>query len=162
MPQRPKGPDPLAPTGAQWFYARWCALECVHLWPCPPLVREYLETGDPAQASMREGESDAAPRETAAGLTSQYVWLGGPPRLGFGADGCAAVSAHYAATGNIAGAAEHAIRALAWAALDAAQEEVSTPFTARERMEILNAGRLRLEEVFAAAAREIFEGDRTL
>jgi hypothetical protein len=26
-------------------FARWCALQVVHLWDCPPVVREYLETG---------------------------------------------------------------------------------------------------------------------
>ena len=27
-------------------FARWCALEVAHLWDMPPIVRQYLETGD--------------------------------------------------------------------------------------------------------------------
>jgi hypothetical protein len=27
-------------------FARWCALQVVHLWECPPVVRQYLDTGD--------------------------------------------------------------------------------------------------------------------
>jgi hypothetical protein len=27
-------------------YARWCALQVIHLWNAPPVVREYLETGE--------------------------------------------------------------------------------------------------------------------
>jgi hypothetical protein len=27
-------------------YARWCALEVIHLWDAPQVVREYLETGE--------------------------------------------------------------------------------------------------------------------
>jgi hypothetical protein len=28
-------------------WARWCALQVIHLWKAPSVVREYLETGDP-------------------------------------------------------------------------------------------------------------------
>jgi hypothetical protein len=27
-------------------FARQCALDVVHLWDCPPIVKEYLTTGD--------------------------------------------------------------------------------------------------------------------
>ena len=27
-------------------FARWCALQVIHLWDAPEVVREYLETGD--------------------------------------------------------------------------------------------------------------------
>jgi hypothetical protein len=34
-------------------FARWCALQVIHLWDAPQIVREYLETGD-------ESKRDAA------------------------------------------------------------------------------------------------------
>ena len=34
-------------------FTRWCALQVVHLWDCPDVVKRYLETGD-------EGLRDAA------------------------------------------------------------------------------------------------------
>ena len=27
-------------------FARWCSLRVVHLWDCPDVVKQYLETGD--------------------------------------------------------------------------------------------------------------------
>jgi len=35
------------------YFARWCALQVIHLWNCPDVVKQYLETGD-------EGLRDAA------------------------------------------------------------------------------------------------------
>lgn len=32
-------------------FARWCALQVIHLWDAPPVVREYLETGDESKRS---------------------------------------------------------------------------------------------------------------
>ncbi len=37
--------------------ARWCALQVIHLWDAPPVVREYLETGNEA---LRDAARDAA------------------------------------------------------------------------------------------------------
>jgi hypothetical protein len=42
-------------------FARWCALQVAHLWDAPPVVREYLETGD---KSLRK-EAYKAAKETA-------------------------------------------------------------------------------------------------
>ena len=46
-------------------FARWCALQVVHLWECPPIVKQYLETGDEsirdaARAAARDAAWDAA------------------------------------------------------------------------------------------------------
>jgi hypothetical protein len=42
-------------------FARWCALQVVHLWECPPVVRQYLETGDESlRAAARDAASAAA------------------------------------------------------------------------------------------------------
>ena len=38
-------------------FARWCALQVVHLWQCPDVVRRYLETGD---ESIRVAARDSA------------------------------------------------------------------------------------------------------
>jgi hypothetical protein len=42
-------------------FARWCALQVVHLWDCPPIVKQYLETGDESiRAAARDAAWDAA------------------------------------------------------------------------------------------------------
>jgi hypothetical protein len=46
-------------TDTMLAFARWCALQVVHLWDGPPIVREYLETGD-------ESKRDAARRAVQA------------------------------------------------------------------------------------------------
>jgi hypothetical protein len=33
-------------TELLWGFARWCALQVIHLWDAPDVVRRYLETGD--------------------------------------------------------------------------------------------------------------------
>jgi hypothetical protein len=38
-------------------YARWCALQVIHLWDAPQVVREYLETGE---KSLRKEAYEAA------------------------------------------------------------------------------------------------------
>jgi len=41
-------------------YARWCALQVIHLWDAPPIVREYLETGDDSKLTGVRDASAAA------------------------------------------------------------------------------------------------------
>lgn len=38
-------------------FARWCALQVIHLWDAPAIVRRYLETGD---ETLRAAARDAA------------------------------------------------------------------------------------------------------
>ena len=38
-------------------FARWCALQVIDLWDAPPVVRQYLETGD---ETLRNAARDAA------------------------------------------------------------------------------------------------------
>jgi hypothetical protein len=56
-------------TELLWTMARWSALKAIHLWDAPPVVREYLETGNEslraaagvaARAAARAAERDAA------------------------------------------------------------------------------------------------------
>ncbi len=155
--ERARRLDPLAVTGAQWFYARWCALQCLHLWPAPDLVRLYLDTGDPKLASLRENEA-AGGRDTAYGLCSRYTKFQ-LHILATAAAENAAWAALWATTGNFSGAAECAIKALAFAAKDAAEKTAGGFSGAEEHLAVFNAARSRLEVVFAASAKEIFEGE---
>jgi hypothetical protein len=42
-------------------FARWCALQVIHLWDAPDVVRQYLETGDESsRAAARAAAGDAA------------------------------------------------------------------------------------------------------
>jgi hypothetical protein len=46
-------------------FARWCALQVIHLWDAPDVVRQYLDTGDEslrdaAGAAARDAAGDAA------------------------------------------------------------------------------------------------------
>lgn len=42
-------------------FARWCAIQVIHLWDAPQIVREYLETGDESKrAAARAAAWDAA------------------------------------------------------------------------------------------------------
>jgi hypothetical protein len=77
-------------------FARWCALQVIHLWDAPDVVRRYLETGD---ESLRDAARAAA----------------------WDAAGAAAWDAAGAAAGAAAwDAARAAARAAAWAAARAA------------------------------------------
>ena len=41
-------------------FARWCALQVIHLWDAPAVVREYLETGDESKRSSAWVAASAA------------------------------------------------------------------------------------------------------
>jgi hypothetical protein len=75
-------------------FARSCALDVIHLWKAPPIVRQYLETGD---------ESIRAAAGAAENAARAAAWA-------------AARAAARAAAWAAAGAAENAARAAAWAA----------------------------------------------
>src|SRR5574343_568575 len=52
-------------------FARWCALQVIHLWDAPDVVRQYLETGDEslrdaAQAAVWDAAEDVASEAAAA------------------------------------------------------------------------------------------------
>ena len=141
-------PNPFYPSGAEWFYARWCALECAHLWTPPPeALALYLASGDPALA-------DAA--ISGASLHSTFR---GPDSVSMGPGWHAAWSALYAATGNIAAAAQCAIDALSFAAAETADREAGARLPREDRIALIAAARGRLQVHFATAAKEIMEGE---
>jgi hypothetical protein len=51
-------------------FARWCALQVIHLWDAPRIVREYLETGDESKRAAAEDAAWAA-TGTAAGAAQR-------------------------------------------------------------------------------------------
>ena len=80
-------------------FARKCALDVVHLWEAPPVVRRYLRTGDPKLRAAARDAARAAARATAGG----------------GAWDAARVVARDVAWAAAGAAAGDAARAAAWA-----------------------------------------------
>jgi len=79
-------------------FARKCALQVIHLWNCPRIVQEYLETGD----ETKRAAARAAARDAARAAAGDAAW---------------------AAARDAAGdAARAAARDAAWAAARAAQK----------------------------------------
>jgi hypothetical protein len=55
-------------------FARWCALQVVHLWQCPDVVRRYLETGDESiRGAARDAAWDAARAAARAAWDSAWA-----------------------------------------------------------------------------------------
>jgi hypothetical protein len=57
--------DELLPERLLREFARWCALQVIHMWNAPDVVREYLETGneelrDEARTAARDAARTAA------------------------------------------------------------------------------------------------------
>jgi hypothetical protein len=81
-------------TEALWAFSRAEALRVAHLWECPPLVRQFLETGDESlRAAARAAARDAA--RDAAGAAAWAAW--DAARDAAGAAGAAAGAAGAAA-----------------------------------------------------------------
>ena len=59
------------PDDTNRTFARWCALQVVHLWGCPDIVRKYLVTGDDG---VRAAASDAV--SDTAWYTLHAAWAG--------------------------------------------------------------------------------------
>ncbi len=89
-------------TGALREFARWCALEVAHLWDAPPVVLEYLRTGD---ERLREACYTAATR---AAYADAYCAAAYAARAAYAAD--AADAARAARAARAAYAADAAAR----------------------------------------------------
>ena len=118
-------------------FARQCALDVIHLWDAPQVVRDYLTTGD---ESLRDGTRDAA-----LAAAEDAAWAASAAALAADRALCAALDAMWAAA---RGAARGAWGA-AWAARDTAWDAVWGAWAARD------AARAALG-VAIAAARERF------
>jgi hypothetical protein len=98
-------------------FARQCALDVIHLWDAPPVVRQYLETGD---ESLRAAARDAA--GAAAGDAAGAAAGAAAGDAAMDAARAAAMDAAWAAAMDAAmDAAWAAARAAAWAAAGDAQ-----------------------------------------
>jgi hypothetical protein len=97
-------------------FARWCALQVIHLWDAPDVVRQYLETGD---ESLRDAAGDAAwdAAGAAAWAAAWYSARDAARNATWAAARDAAWDATWDATWAAAGAAaRYAARDAAWAA----------------------------------------------
>ena len=55
-------------------FARWCALQVIDLWNAPPIVREYLETGDDTIRAAARAAAWAAAGDTAWAAAGETAW----------------------------------------------------------------------------------------
>jgi hypothetical protein len=105
-------------------HARWCALQVIHLWDAPPIVREYLTTGNESiRASARDAAWEAAKASAGASAkASAGASAGASAKASAGASARdAAWEAAKASAGASAGASARASAgASAWAAARAA------------------------------------------
>jgi hypothetical protein len=97
-------------------FARWCALQVIHFWDAPQVMRQYLETGD---ESIRAAAWDAARAAMAAARPAAW------DAAAWDADrwvvpNYAAMAAYRAAAWDAARAAMAAARPAAWDAARAA------------------------------------------
>ncbi len=97
-------------TAALREFARWCALQVIHLWDAPDVVRQYLETGDESLRAAAAGAAGAAAWDAAREARTAAA----------GAAGAAAWAAAREARDAAAGAARAAAGAAAWEARTAA------------------------------------------
>ena len=118
----------LEATGLLRQFARSCALDVIHLWKPPAVVKEYLKTGNEALRDAARDAADAA--SNTASAAANAAW--------------AAANAANAAS-NAAWAAANAARAAAWAAAGAAARDAAWT-TQNQRLEKMILGRIQLLE----------------
>jgi hypothetical protein len=79
-------------------FARKCALQVIHLWKCPQVVQDYLESGDESLRSAARSAARSAIRRVAWSATRRVAWS---------AAESAAYSAAYSAARRVARSAAH-------------------------------------------------------
>jgi hypothetical protein len=109
-------------------FARQCALDVVHLWKCPNVVRRYLETGDESLRAAAYAAAYAAARSAAMAAAWSAAWAAewatrDSEWAARDAAGAARAAA-YAAMDD-AGTARAAAWAAAWAAADSAADSAA-------------------------------------
>jgi hypothetical protein len=80
--------------------ARWCALQVIDLWDAPPVVRDYLATGDESLRDAAWAAASAAAWAAASAAASAAAWAA--------ARGAASAAARGAARGAASAAARNA------------------------------------------------------
>ena len=63
-----------APKDIMRLFARLCALDVIHLWDAPSLVRQYLETGDESLRKKAVAASKAAAWDDAGASAVAAAW----------------------------------------------------------------------------------------
>jgi hypothetical protein len=111
-------------------FARQCALDVAHLWNMPPVVRQYLETGDEnLRAAAKAAASDAA-----RAAASDAARAAASAAASDAARAAASAAAKYAASAAAKYAARDAASAAAWAAAwDAARAAARAAASAAAR-----------------------------
>ena len=118
-------------------FARWCALQVIHLWDAPPVVREFLETGkeelrDAARDTARAAASDAASDAARAAMAAAWAARRAAMAAAMDAAWDAARAARDAARDTAMAAARAARRAARDTAMAAAWAARAARDTARE------------------------------
>ena len=62
-------------TELLWEMSRWCALQVIHLWDAPAVVREYLETGNESLRAAAWAAAWAAQKNLFANLVDEKFKL---------------------------------------------------------------------------------------
>ena len=102
-------------TSVLMEFSRWCALQVVHLWDCPPLVLKYLKTGNKrTRAAAARAAANSAAAATADAAARAAARAAGAAAANLTADDYAAAAARTAA--HAAAAADYADYAADYAA----------------------------------------------
>ena len=113
-------------------FARWCALQVIHLWDAPDIVRQYLETGDESLRAAARDAARAAAWAAAKAAARDAAWAAAWAAAGDAARAAARDAAGAAARAAARDAAGDAARAAARAvARDAAIEQYATELERR-------------------------------
>ena len=126
-------------------FARRCALDVIHLWKAPQVVRDYLTTGDESlRAAALAAEDEARAAEDEARAAEDEAWAAGADTRN-AARGAAWDAARGAAWAAARGAAWDAARGAAWdaawgAAWDAARDAQRTRFAGMVEAEFTRMG----------------------
>jgi hypothetical protein len=127
-------------TQTLWTFARKMALSVIHLWDAPPVVREYLETGDETKRDAARDAARAAAGDAARDAARDAAWA-------------AAWAAAWSAAGDAArDAARDAAWAAAWAAAWSAAGDAAR---AAARDAAWDAAR----KIFNELIEQLFDGD---
>ena len=112
-----------APKDIMRLFARLCALDVIHLWDAPSLVRQYLETGDESLREKAGAASKAAAWDSSAGAAAWAAAWAASKAAAWNVSKDAAWTASKAAAWA---AAWTASKAAAWTAAWAAARELQT------------------------------------
>jgi hypothetical protein len=136
-------------TGLLRDFARKQALSVIHLWDCPAITKQYLETGDDSIRSAAEGAARSAAGSAARSAAWSIAW-GAARSAAWSAAESAAWSAAWSAAED---AAEGAARSAAWSAAEDAARSAA-------RSAAWSAARSAAREMFDATVTAAFAAQK--